>query len=101
MSTNPFAPRNLVRKRIIRRNVNYSLMKSFHVTGTLAGIALFPLFLVYALGFVSVWSIAIAMFIMIASLAMYSYYWFQMLDNMKHNARDRKFHNKMLRDEFW
>lgn len=101
MSTGPLAPRNLVRKRIIRRNVNYPLMKSFHVFGTLAGICLFPLFIVYMLGYIGLWSIAGAMFIMIASVAMYGYYWFKMLDNMKQSSRDRKFHNKMLRKEFW
>lgn len=101
MSTDPFAPRNLVRRRIIRRNAHYTLMKGFHVFGTLAGISLFPLFFATVLGFVGVWSIAGAMTIMIASTAMYAYYWFKMLDNMKSNQRDQKFVRKMLNEEFW
>jgi hypothetical protein len=68
MLTDPFAPRNLVRKRIIRRNVNYPSMKSFYVFGTLAGLALLPVtFMVFA-GMVSPWMPALPMFIMLASV---------------------------------
>jgi hypothetical protein len=101
MLTDPFAPRNLVRKRIIRRNVNYPSMKSFYVFGTLAGLALLPVtFMVFA-GMVSPWMPALPMFIMLASVAMYTHYWFKMIDHMKTSTRDRKFVNKMLKEEFW
>ena len=101
MLTDPCAPRNLVRKRIIRRNVNYPLMKSFHVFGTLAGLALLPvMFMVFA-GMVSPWMPALPMFIMLLSVTLYAYYWFKMVDHMKISPRDRKFVNKMLQEEYW
>jgi hypothetical protein len=53
MLTDPCAPRNLVRKRIIRRNVNYPSMKSFYVLGTLAGLALLPV--TFAMVFAVYW----------------------------------------------
>lgn len=101
MSTDPFAPRNLVRKRIIRRNTNFTLMKTFQALQLICMLAMFPLFFAAIMGVITMWSVAGAMFMMMASLGMYCYYWFKMIDNVSNNPRDRKFLRKMLNEEFW
>jgi fatty acid desaturase len=93
--------RNLVRKRIIRRNVNYPLMMSFYVLSTLAGLAMFPTLVAIFMGVFSPWLLAVPMSMMLASVTMCTHYWFKMIDHMKTSTRDCKFVNKMLKEEFW
>jgi membrane protein implicated in regulation of membrane protease activity len=96
MSTDPCAPRNLVRKRIIYRNCNPFALKFVQAVGMIAMFLLIPMGFAVIVGLLPVWYLVTLMSTMIISISIYAVLWFKMLDKMKNSPHDRKFVNKML-----